>query len=85
MVETGTLDRIATVDEVARVVEVFAGPLGAFVSGPGAAGRRRRAVLAGVRPSGSGQFGPVHPIAGNTAKSLKKARKCELFARYPGI
>jgi 3-oxoacyl-[acyl-carrier protein] reductase len=33
MVETGTLDRIATVDEVARVVEVFAGPLGAFVSG----------------------------------------------------
>src|SRR5688572_15690844 len=33
MVETGTLDRIATVDEVARVVEMFAGPLGAFVSG----------------------------------------------------
>ncbi len=33
MVEGGTLDRIATVDEVARVVEVFAGPLGAFVSG----------------------------------------------------
>ena len=33
MVETGTLDRIATVDEVARVVEVFAGPMGAFVSG----------------------------------------------------
>jgi 3-oxoacyl-[acyl-carrier protein] reductase len=33
MVETGTLDRIATVDEVARVVEIFAGPLGAFVSG----------------------------------------------------
>ena len=33
MVETGTLDRIATVDEVARVVEFFAGPLGAFVSG----------------------------------------------------
>jgi 3-oxoacyl-[acyl-carrier protein] reductase len=32
MVETGTPDRIATVDEVARVVEVFAGPLGAFVS-----------------------------------------------------
>jgi 3-oxoacyl-[acyl-carrier protein] reductase len=33
LVESGTLDRIATVDEVARVVEVFAGPLGAFVSG----------------------------------------------------
>ena len=33
LVETGTLDRIATVDEVARVIEVFAGPLGAFVSG----------------------------------------------------
>lgn len=33
LVEEGTLDRIATVDEVARVVEVFAGPLGAFVSG----------------------------------------------------
>jgi 3-oxoacyl-[acyl-carrier protein] reductase len=33
MVETGTLDRIAIVDEVARVVEVFTGPLGAFVSG----------------------------------------------------
>lgn len=33
MVEAGTLDRIATVDEVARVVEFFAGPMGAFVSG----------------------------------------------------
>lgn len=33
MVEEGTLQRIATVDEVARVVEFFAGPLGAFVSG----------------------------------------------------
>jgi 3-oxoacyl-[acyl-carrier protein] reductase len=29
----GTLDRIATVDEVARVVEFFAGPMGDFVSG----------------------------------------------------
>jgi len=33
LIEADTLDRIATVDEVARVVEVFAGPLGAFVSG----------------------------------------------------
>ena len=33
MVEEGTLDRIALVDEVARVVELFAGPMGAFVSG----------------------------------------------------
>ena len=33
MVEAATLERIATVDEVARVVEFFAGPLGAFVSG----------------------------------------------------
>lgn len=33
LVEDGTLDRIATVDEVARVVEFFAGPMGAFVSG----------------------------------------------------
>jgi 3-oxoacyl-[acyl-carrier protein] reductase len=33
MAEGGTLDRIATVDEVARVVEFFAGPMGAFVSG----------------------------------------------------
>jgi 3-oxoacyl-[acyl-carrier protein] reductase len=33
LVEAGTLDRIATVDEVARVVEFLAGPLGAFVSG----------------------------------------------------
>jgi len=33
MVEGGTLDRIALVDEVARVVEFFAGPLGAFVTG----------------------------------------------------
>jgi 3-oxoacyl-[acyl-carrier protein] reductase len=33
LVEEGTLERIATVDEVARVVEFFAGPLGAFVSG----------------------------------------------------
>ena len=29
----GTLDRIATVDEVARTVEFFAGPMGAFVTG----------------------------------------------------
>jgi 3-oxoacyl-[acyl-carrier protein] reductase len=33
MVEDGTLERIATIEEVARVVEFFAGPLGAFVSG----------------------------------------------------
>ncbi len=33
MVTEGTLDRIALVDEVARVVEFFAGPLGAFVTG----------------------------------------------------
>ena len=33
LVDDGTLERIATVDEVARVVEFFAGPLGAFVSG----------------------------------------------------
>jgi 3-oxoacyl-[acyl-carrier protein] reductase len=33
LVEEGTLERIATVDEVSRVVEFFAGPLGAFVSG----------------------------------------------------
>ena len=32
LVEAGTLERVATVDEVARVVEL-AGPLGAFVSG----------------------------------------------------
>lgn len=33
LVTGGTLDRIALVDEVARVVEFFAGPLGAFVTG----------------------------------------------------
>ena len=33
LVAEGTLDRIALVDEVARVVEFFAGPLGDFVSG----------------------------------------------------
>jgi NAD(P)-dependent dehydrogenase (short-subunit alcohol dehydrogenase family) len=33
LAEDGTLDRIAVVDEVARVVEFFAGPLGTFVSG----------------------------------------------------
>lgn len=33
LVEEGTLARIATVDEVARVVELFAGPMGAFISG----------------------------------------------------
>jgi 3-oxoacyl-[acyl-carrier protein] reductase len=33
LAEGGTLDRIATVEEVARVVEFFAGPMGAFVSG----------------------------------------------------
>ncbi len=33
MIEEGTLERIALVDEVARVVEFFAGPLGQFVTG----------------------------------------------------
>lgn len=33
MVTDGTLERIALVDEVARVVELFAGPTGAFVTG----------------------------------------------------
>lgn len=33
LVEGGTLDRIALVDEVARAVEFFAGPLGDFVTG----------------------------------------------------
>lgn len=33
MVEAGTLARIGLVDEVARVVEFFAGPLGEFVTG----------------------------------------------------
>ena len=33
MVTEGTLDRIATVDEVARTVAFFAGPEGAFVTG----------------------------------------------------
>jgi 3-oxoacyl-[acyl-carrier protein] reductase len=33
LAESGTLDRVATVDEVARIVELFAGPLGEFVSG----------------------------------------------------
>ena len=33
LVSGGTLDRIGMVDEVTRVVEFFAGPLGAFVTG----------------------------------------------------
>ena len=33
LVDSGTLDRVATIDEVARVVEFFTGPLGAFVTG----------------------------------------------------
>jgi len=33
LVEADTLERVALVDEVARVVELFAGPMGAFVSG----------------------------------------------------
>jgi 3-oxoacyl-[acyl-carrier protein] reductase len=33
LVTEGTLDRVAQVDEVARVVDFFAGPLGAFVTG----------------------------------------------------
>jgi 3-oxoacyl-[acyl-carrier protein] reductase len=33
LVEEGTLERIALVDEVARVAEFFAGPLGDFVTG----------------------------------------------------
>jgi len=33
LIQEGSLDRIATIDEVARVIELFAGPMGAFVSG----------------------------------------------------
>ena len=33
LVTEGTLERIALVDEVARVVELFAGPMGDFVTG----------------------------------------------------
>ena len=33
LVTEGTLDRVAQVDEAARVVDFFAGPLGAFVTG----------------------------------------------------
>jgi 3-oxoacyl-[acyl-carrier protein] reductase len=33
MIESGTLDRIALVDEVARGIDMFAGPLGDFVTG----------------------------------------------------
>lgn len=33
LVTEGTLDRVAQVDEVARVIEFFAGPLGDFVTG----------------------------------------------------
>ena len=33
LVADGTLDRVALVDEVARVIDFFAGPLGEFVSG----------------------------------------------------
>ena len=33
LVTDGTLDRIAQIDEVSRVIEFFAGPLGAFVTG----------------------------------------------------
>lgn len=33
LVEEGTLDRVGLVDEVTRVVEFFAGPLGQFVTG----------------------------------------------------
>ena len=33
LLEEGTLDRIALVDEVARVIDFFAGPLGDFVTG----------------------------------------------------
>ena len=33
LVSEGTLDRVGLVDEVTRVVEFFAGPLGDFVTG----------------------------------------------------
>ena len=33
LIQEGSLDRIGTIDEVARVIELFAGPMGAFVSG----------------------------------------------------
>lgn len=43
----GTLDRIATVDEVARVVEFLAGPMSDFVSGQV------------IRADGGGQIRPA--------------------------
>lgn len=33
LVESGTLERIALVDEVARAIELFAGPMGDFITG----------------------------------------------------
>mgnify|MGYP006088879901 CR=1 FL=1 len=33
LAESGTLERIAMVDEVARVIELFAGPMGEFITG----------------------------------------------------
>jgi 3-oxoacyl-[acyl-carrier protein] reductase len=33
LVTDGTLDRIGLVDEVARVVELFVGPMGDFITG----------------------------------------------------
>lgn len=33
LVEYGTLERIALVDEVARAIELFAGPMGDFITG----------------------------------------------------
>ena len=68
MVETGTLDRIATVDEVARVVEVFAGPLGRVRLGPGAARRRRGTVLGGVRMAAlrDTRQQPTYPVRSQT-------------------
>ena len=47
LAEDGTLDRVATVDEVARVIEFLAGPMGAFVSGQV------------IRVDGSGQTWPA--------------------------
>ena len=48
LVEGGTLERVALVDEVARAVEVFAGPTGDFITGQVLRVDGGGAVLAGV-------------------------------------
>ena len=76
LVSEGTLERVALIDEVARVVELFAGPMGDFITGQvlrvdGGSVRARLWKLQQRTHDRHGLLGPRH--AWNTAASVTLA------------